>query len=67
MPIIEASAKAKIKQKLLIARNNTTSADEALDAMVDAIYEIIKELLTNATVLGTCPSGGGPLVQGKIT
>lgn len=67
MPIIEASAKAKIKQKLLIARNNTTSADEALDAMVDAIYEIIKELLTNATVLGVCPSGGGPLVQGKIT
>lgn len=67
MPIIEVAAKAKIKQKLLLARNNTTDADEALDALVDALYEIIKELITNATVVGVCPSGGGPLTLGKIT
>lgn len=67
MPITEAETKAKIKQKLLVARNNTTNADEALDALVEALYEIIQELLTNATVIGVCPSGGGPLTQGKIT
>lgn len=67
MAIKEATTKLKIKQKLLVARNNTTNADEALDALVDALYEIINELLINATVVGTCPSGGGPLTLGKIT
>ncbi len=66
MPIIESSAKAAIKTKLLIARNNITDADEALDAVVDAIYEVIVELLANATVTGICPSGGGALTAGKI-
>ncbi|MCW3168904.1 hypothetical protein OMO38_10260 [Chryseobacterium sp. 09-1422] len=67
MPIIEAATKAKIKTKLLVARNNTTDADEALDALVDALYEIIKELLLNATVTGTCGGAGSPLTLGKIT
>ncbi len=67
MAIVEATAKAVIKQKLLLARNNTTDADEALDALVDALYQIIKELLTNATVIGICGGAGNPLTQGKIT
>ncbi len=67
MPLNEAAAKARLKQKLLIARNNITDADEALEALVDALWEIIKELLTNATVTGVCPSGGGALTLGKIT
>lgn len=67
MPLNEAAAKARLKQKLLIARNNTTDADEALEALVDALWEIIKELLTNAVVTGVCPPNGGPLTEGKIT
>ena len=66
MAMNEDATKAKIKQKLLVARNNTTDADEALDALVDALYEIIKELLANATVTGTCGGAGSPLTLGKI-
>lgn len=66
MAMIEADTKAKIKTKLLVARNNVTDADEALDAVVDALYEIIKELLANATVIGVCGGAGSPLTQGKI-
>ena len=66
MPIIEAVEKAKIKEKLLEARNNTTNADEALDALVEAIWQIMKSLLENATVTGTCSGSGGQLVNGKI-
>ncbi len=50
MPLTETQVKAGIKAKLLQARNNTTSADESLDSMVDAIYEVVKELLQNATI-----------------
>lgn len=67
MAMIEADTKAKIKTKLLVARNNVTDADEALDALVDALYEIITELLANATVIGVCGGAGSPLTQGKIT
>ena len=67
MPITEAQAKARIKEKLKIARNNITDPNEALDALVDALFEIIKELLTNATITGVCSGNGGPLTQGKIT
>ena len=67
MPIVEATAKAKIKTKLLQARNNITDADEALDVLVDAIYEVVKELLQNATVTGICGGAGSPLTLGKIT
>lgn len=67
MPLNEAAAKARLKQKLLIARNNITDADEALEALVDALWEIIKELKENATITGVCPPNGGALLQGKIT
>lgn len=67
MPIIEATAKAAIKVKLLQVRNNTTDADEALDALVDAVYEIMKYLLENATVTGICGGAGSALTAGKIT
>jgi hypothetical protein len=67
MPLTETQVKAGIKTKLLKARNNTTSADEALDNMVDAIYEVVKELLQNATITGVCPPNGGALTLGKIT
>lgn len=67
MPLIETQVKANIKAKLLLARNNTTSADESLDNLVDAIYEIVKALLANATVTGVCGTAGSPLTLGKIT
>ncbi|MEI7487103.1 MAG: hypothetical protein WCJ72_06775 [Chryseobacterium sp.] len=67
MPLTETQVKAGIKAKLLQARNNTTSADDSLDSMVDAIYEVVKELLQNATITGICPPNGGALTQGKIT
>jgi len=67
MAMQEAATKAKIKTKLLQARNNVTSADESLDLMVDAIYEVVKELLLNAVVVGICGGAGSPLIQGKIT
>lgn len=64
--LVEETIKSNIKAKLLQARNNTTDADEALDALVEAIYIIVSEMLTNATVTGICPSGGGALTLGKI-
>ncbi len=67
MPLTEAQVKANIKAKLLQARNNTTSADQSLDNMVDAIYEVVVALLQNATVTGICGGAGSPLTQGKIT
>lgn len=67
MPLTEAQVKANIKAKLLQARNNTTSADQSLDNMVDAIYEVVVALLQNATVTGICGGAGNPLTQGKIT
>ncbi|GAA5096951.1 hypothetical protein GCM10023210_31370 [Chryseobacterium ginsengisoli] len=67
MAIVEAQAKAVIKTKLQTVRNNTTDPDQALDDLVDVIYEIIKILLTNATVTGVCPPNGGALTLGKIT
>ena len=67
MPITEVQAKARLKIKLKKVRDNITDADEALDDLVDALFEIIKELLDNATVTGICPPNGGPLTQGKIT
>ena len=67
MPLTETQVKAGIKAKLLKARNNTTSAEQALDDMVDAIYEVVKALLENATVTGVCGGTGSPLTQGKIT
>ncbi|MCT2563944.1 hypothetical protein [Chryseobacterium herbae] len=67
MPITEAQAKAKLKLKLKTVRDNVTDPDEALDGLVDALYEIVKMLQTDATVIGVCPSGGGPLTLGKIT
>jgi hypothetical protein len=65
--IIETNTKAAIKTKLMQARENITSYEEALDLMVDAIYEVIAELLSNATVTGICPPNGGALQNGKIT
>lgn len=67
MALNEAQVKANIKEKLTLARNNTTSADESLDNLVDAIYEIVKALLANAVVTGICGGAGSPLTQGKIT
>ncbi|PIF44927.1 hypothetical protein CLU96_1926 [Chryseobacterium sp. 52] len=67
MPLNETQVKANIKAKLLLARNNTTSADESLDNLVDAIYEIVKALLANATVTGVCGGAGSTLTLGKIT
>lgn len=66
MPLIETDIKNDIKAKLLQARENVTDADEAMDLLVDAIFEIIEHILNNAIVTGTCPSGGGLLVNGKI-
>lgn len=67
MPITELQAKAKLKIKLKSVRDNVTDPDEALDGLVDALFEIIKILQTDATVTGVCPSGGGALTLGKIT
>ncbi len=67
MPVNEASVKTKIKSKLTIVRDNVDNADEALDVLVDAIYEVVKELLANATITGTCGGAGQPLTLGKIT
>ncbi|OBW40802.1 hypothetical protein AB670_02753 [Chryseobacterium sp. MOF25P] len=67
MPLTENQVKANIKAKLQQARNNITSADESLDFLVEAIYEVVKSLLQDATVTGICPPNGGILTQGKIT
>lgn len=67
MPLNELQVKANIKAKLQQARNNVTSADESLDLMVDAIFEVVKALLQNATVTGVCGGAGSPLTLGKIT
>jgi len=67
MPLNETAAKQRLKIKLKAVRDNITDADEALDGLVDALYEIIKELKDNATVTGICPPNGGALTQGKIT
>lgn len=67
MPLIEAQIKQKIKSKLLESRNNVTNADESLDFLVDAIYIVVMEILTNAIVTGICGGAGSPLTQGKIT
>lgn len=67
MPVNENAVKANIKAKLTIVRENVDSADEALDVLVDAIYEVVKELLTNATITGICGGAGAPLTSGKIT
>lgn len=67
MPLNETQIKAKIKAKLLLARNNTTSADESLDNLIDAIYEVVIAILTDAVVTGICGGAGSPLTLGKIT
>lgn len=67
MPITETQAKARLKIKLKAVRDNITDPDEALDGLVDALFEIIKELKENATITGVCPPNGGALLQGKIT
>lgn len=67
MPLTEIQVKAKIKAKLQQARNNVTSADESLDFLVEAIYEVVKALLQDATVTGICGGAGSPLTLGKIT
>lgn len=67
MPLTENQVKANIKAKLQQARNNITSADESLDLLVDAIYEVVKSLLQDATVTGVCGGAGSPLTLGKIT
>lgn len=67
MPITESVLKANIKAKLTTVRQNTDNADEALDVLVDAIYVVVKELLANATITGTCGGAGQPLTLGKIT
>lgn len=67
MAINETALKAKIKAKLTIVRENTDNADQALDVLVDAMYEIVNELLANATVTGICGGAGQPLTLGKIT
>lgn len=67
MPLNELQIKTNIKAKLLLARNNITSADESLDLLVDAIYEIVIAILTNAVVTGICGGAGSPLTLGKIT
>lgn len=67
MPLTESAAKQRLKIKLKAVRDNITDADEALDGLVDALYEIIKELKENATVTGVCPPNGGALTLGKIT
>lgn len=67
MPITEAQTKARLKTKLKAVRDNVTDPDEALDGLVDALYEIIKVIKEDGTVTGVCPPNGGPLTQGKIT
>ncbi|ROI09799.1 hypothetical protein EGI11_03310 [Chryseobacterium sp. H3056] len=67
MAINEAEVKAAVKAKLIVVRENIDDADEALDVLVDAMYEIMKALLQNATVTGTCGGAGQPLTLGKIT
>jgi len=67
MPLNETQIKAKIKAKLLLARNNTTSADQSLDNLIDAIYEVVIAILTDAVVTGICGGAGSPLTLGKIT
>lgn len=37
---------------------------ESAAALAEAI---VKYLVANATVIGACPSGGGPLTAGRIT
>lgn len=67
MPIIEAQAKLILKDKLKKVRDNVTDPEEALDGLVDALFEIMKYLQTNATITGVCPPNGGALTLGKIT
>jgi hypothetical protein len=39
----------------------------SLDKIAGAIAKAVIDELKAAIVTGTCPSGGGPLTQGKIT
>lgn len=50
--IVPEVAKEAIKAKLLVAKDNVTDPEEALDALVDAIYEVIVQLVAQATVSG---------------
>lgn len=67
MLITETQAKLILKAKLILVRENVTDPDQALNGLVDALYEVIKILITNATITGNCPPNGGPLTLGKIT
>ena len=44
-------------------RNVEDTQDKAVEAIASALIEHIQ---ANALVIGGCPSGGGPLVNGKI-
>jgi len=80
MPLVPAACAAAIKATVQTAMgtyfppdaNNPTFSAAQQEAFANAVSEgiangLIPYLLTNTIVVGTCPSGGGPLSGGLLT
>lgn len=62
---IKTSIKAKI-QELSELQDPEDDNVEPMEFFAEMLMIIIDEILTNATVTGTCSGAGGPLTLGKI-
>lgn len=54
-----------LKTKLIQAFSNPETFSN-INTVADAIATAIHEYITEGDVTGVCPSGGGPLANGKV-
>lgn len=69
MPLNRAAIKQSIKNKIQeLSEKEDPENDnvEPMDFFAEMLMIIIDEILTNATVTGTCGGAGTPLTLGKI-
>lgn len=66
MPINETRLKNTILDAIGQCQQETQDANAAKNILANAIASAVVTELTSATVIGTCPSSGGPLAGGKL-
>lgn len=60
-----ALQKNQLKAALIEAFSNPTTEGN-INEVAEKIANAINEFVKSGTVIGTCPSGGGPLTAGKV-
>jgi hypothetical protein len=66
MPINQNRLKNAILDAIDQCQQETEDANAAKDIFASAIANAVVTEMTSATVIGTCPSSGGPLTGGKL-